>query len=70
MGALEVQMCDVCLETPCMKICPNYEDEVVGFCAQCGNELFENEDYLYNDEYCFCDKDCVLDFFDIKENLW
>ena len=55
MGALEVQMCDICLETLCMKICPNYEDKVVGFCARCGNELFENEDYLYNDEYCFCD---------------
>ncbi len=70
MGASGVQMCDICLKTPCVSACPNYEDKVVGVCIQCGNELFENEDYLYNDDYYFCDKDCVFVFFDIKENSW
>ena len=61
-------MCVECNQTPCNNRCPNYEDEIIGFCNYCGNEIFESEQYFEN-ENLFCSKECILYFYDIKENI-
>lgn len=54
-------MCDICHRTPCHPRCPNSPPPpVVYFCCQCGNGIYEGEEfYAINDErWC---EECVND---------
>ena len=42
-----MQMCNLCYQSPCHNMCPNYSDDrrIIGTCLVCGQEIREN-DYI------------------------
>ena len=65
-------MCKECLQTPCDSRCPNApEPNVMGRCAQCGEELREDyEYYIDNFDNEFCCEDCALEYYGVEVKVW
>ena len=50
-------MCELCLYTPCLRGCPNYDEDSVGFivCPSCNTHLYERDIYYPDFDICeFC----------------
>lgn len=61
-------MCDICKQTNCPPLCPNYECHKVGNCEKCGEELYkEYEIWTDDDGNKFCSQNCAKEFYGIKE---
>ena len=53
-------MCEYCGRSICPSGCPNAEVKVVCLCANCGHEIYENEECYDFDGEMWCE-DCVRD---------
>ena len=38
-------MCDLCGHNPCISRCPNFEEEAICYCDNCGCGIFSGEHY-------------------------
>ena len=47
-------MCNVCNQTPCADRCPNKVLKVVAWCVECGEPIYEGDEY-----YLMMDEDPV-----------
>ncbi len=65
-------MCEVCLSSPCLNLCPNaLEPKVRGYCEKCGEELREDYEYYTDrEDNKFCSSDCALEYHGIKSKEW
>lgn len=53
-------MCSICMRTPCLPGCPNYEPPKANFyCSICGEGIYEGEEYIVNDNFEYAHWDCV-----------
>lgn len=63
-------MCSLCYSTPCLKMCPNNNGEIVGSCHYCGEILLDIheiwEDFEGN---LYCDQECAIKHYGIREKL-
>lgn len=42
-------------------------EEIIAYCDECGMQILENEEYLTDGKHYWCDKDCLYDYYEIKE---
>lgn len=46
----------------------NDEPKLEGHCCECGEELYDDDGYLIDDDgQKYCDTDCVMRYFGIRE---
>lgn len=65
-------MCDICLHSPCLNVCPNSAHTLIkGYCKQCKSEIREDctywKDYI---GYIYCSRECAIQYNEITENEW
>lgn len=64
-------MCEFCRQNPCDMRCPNAEYEpmtIVGICEQCGDDIYSDYTHWIDGERnMFCSRDCVEQYYGIKE---
>ena len=56
-------MCDLCLQSPCSRNCPNsgHKPKPVFVCGKCGYGLYYGDDaYRIDDETVWCEN-CMID---------
>lgn len=54
-------MCDICLHTPCLSGCPNYEVlKHRPVCEICGCEIKNGENYIKNIDHEYIHFECIL----------
>jgi len=53
-------MCDLCLHYPCVTACPNYEEDPVCYCSECGEGIFRGDIYYEIADMMLCE-DCIND---------
>ena len=64
-------MCSICLQNPCHPRCPNAVRRVRGTCDECGEELYEDEDYVTDDmNGTYCSEECAKKANGIHETEW
>lgn len=52
----ELDMCSVCLHTPCRPGCPNAPDpEPIYTCSECGDGIYSGEKYVVIDGKYYCE---------------
>ena len=60
-------MCSICKSNPCRSSCPNSVAEIIGYCAQCHEEIEAGYEYCKDTEdNLFCELDCALDYYGIE----
>lgn len=60
-------MCEICRQSPCDPRCPNYEPPMADYyCSACGEGIYEDEEYIRNDDGDRRHIDC---FYNTKELL-
>ena len=64
-------MCEICGISPRHPRCPNSGDTLIGVCAQCHTEIY-GCDKVWGvwedaDGNLFCERDCALEYYGIKE---
>lgn len=65
-------MCEICRSSSCDARCPNADDpEIMGICANCGEELRADYTYFKDDECnVFCGQECAAKYHGIRETEW
>lgn len=53
-------MCDICGKNPCDARCPNCEEKVIYVCVECGQYIYEGEQYWDSQAGPIC-RDCFDD---------
>lgn len=51
-------MCKICWSNPCNPRCPNYEPQIATNCYECGNNIYEGDDFYKIDNRDYCE-DCI-----------
>ncbi len=60
-------MCEYCRQHKCPPMCPNYAPKVVAECAECGEDITEDNEFLIDDDSNrFCDKECVYEYYGLR----
>ena len=60
-------MCEYCRQHKCPPTCPNREAKVIGECAECGEELTVDDEFIIDDDgNKFCETYCVIKFYGFK----
>ena len=54
-------MCSECGQTPCVTRCPNFEDKKVGYCHNCGEDIYKCDTYHIADDNIICDN-CIISY--------
>ena len=63
-------MCDICRNTPCINGCPNQDESIVGSCHYCGEILLDFYEIWTDFEgNLYCDEDCAMKHYEIKEKI-
>lgn len=63
-------MCNICLKDPCDCKCPNYSPIHTGMCcSECGQEIFQGDEYIENDNGDYMHFDCVCGICDLLKWL-
>ena len=57
-------MCEICRQTPCHNMCPNYIDtrQVIGTCSVCGQEILTGDEIYQITEIEAIHEKCVQGF--------
>ena len=60
-------MCEYCRQHKCPPMCPNHAAKVIGECAECGEELTVDSEFIIDDDgNNFCDTPCIVDYYGFK----
>lgn len=63
-------MCDICRRNPCHPRCPNYIlPKVSHYCSDCGEGIYEGEEYIVNENGEYRHYDCFYVMRDLVEWL-
>lgn len=53
-------MCEECRHYPCISRCPNFEEDPVCYCSECGEGIFNGDIYYKIADMMLCE-DCIND---------
>lgn len=60
-------MCEYCKQIICPHMCPNHAAKVIGECAECGEEITEDDEFIIDDDgNKFCETSCIIKFYGFK----